>query len=320
MLASMDTTLATRPVFEHEAMLYSGRADFMAQTVPFIRDAVVTDRPILVAVDQRKIEELRDRLGEDASKVRFEEMGRIGRNPARIIPVWRAFVEKHEGAAHGARGIGEPIWAGRSPDELVECERHEALLNLAFSSPPAAMRLICPYDTRSLPASVIAEARRNHPLIQEAGTSRPSPSYLGEVTIAKPFDAPLPAPAERPDEMPFDEQRLRDVRVFVTAQASARGVSRGRIRDLVLAVNEAVTNSIRYGGGSGLLWAWSQDGKMLCEVRDQGLIDRPLAGRVKPDPAQPSGYGLWLANQLCDLVQVRTSTSGSSIRLHMSTE
>ena len=90
-----------------------------------------------------------------------------------------------------------------------------------------------------------------------------------------------------------------------------------RASDLVLAVHEVATNSIRYGGEGGVLLIWSQDGKMICEVRDTGLIDHALVGRVAPDPTEPGGFGLWLANQLCDLVQVRTSTGGSSIRLHI---
>ncbi len=57
--------------------------------------------------------------------------------------------------------------------------------------------------------------------------------------------------------------------------------------------------------------------KVICEVRDLGVIRQPLAGRVKPDPTEPAGFGLWLANQMCDLVQMRTSPAGSSVRLHI---
>lgn len=316
MLAGMP--VAEGSAFSHEAMLYVGPVDFMRQAVPFIRDAVDSEQPVLVAVDQRKIDELRGSLGAQATKVRFEDMAKIGRNPAWIIPVWRTFVEEHTGNAHGARGIGEPIWAGRSSDELVECERHEALLNLAFASTPTALQLVCPYDTGSLPASVIEEARRNHPIVTEEGASHRSGTYRDLDAIARPFDAALPQPRETPAELGFDEERLRDVRAFVRAEASQRGVGPARVPDLVLAVDEAVTNSIRYGGGGGMLRIWSQDGNMICEVRDHGLIGQPLVGRVAPDPNEPGGFGLWLANQLCDLVQVRTSAQGSTIRLHIS--
>lgn len=314
MSASMQ--VAGDAVFSHEAMLYAGRADFIVQTLPFIRDAVVGAQPILVAVDQRKIDELRVALGPDAAKVRFEDMANIGRNPARIIPLWRSFLDEHSANGQGMRGIGEPIWAGRSSDELVECERHEALLNVAFAVSPAALRLVCPYDTGSLPTSVIEEARRNHPIVTNEGTRERSETYLDLDAITRPFDAPLPPPAEIAVEMRFDESRLRDLRTFVESEAMERGVELARMPDVILAVHETATNSIHYGGGGGVLRIWSQDGKMICEVHDHGRIDQPLVGRVTPNPTEPGGFGLWLANQFCDLVQVRTSSKGSTVRLH----
>ena len=41
-----------------------------------------------------------------------------------------------------------------------------------------------------------------------------------------------------------------------------------------------------------------------------GRILDPLIGRGKP-PADRVGFGLWLANQLCDLVQIRSFPTGS---------
>ena len=55
----------------------------------------------------------------------------------------------------------------------------------------------------------------------------------------------------------------------------------------------------------------------MCEVADAGRILDPLAGRRRPEPGQLGGYGLWLANQLCELVQVRTFAGGGAVRAHM---
>jgi hypothetical protein len=52
-------------------------------------------------------------------------------------------------------------------------------------------------------------------------------------------------------------------------------------------------------------------------VRDRGRIDDPLVGRIRPGPEQHRGRGLWLVNQLCDLVQLRTSGNGTIVRMHM---
>ena len=56
---------------------------------------------------------------------------------------------------------------------------------------------------------------------------------------------------------------------------------------------------------------------MVCEVRDRGRIEEPLVGRRRPEPGARGGHGLWMANQLCDLVQLRSRRSGTSVRLHM---
>src|SRR5438132_6772395 len=127
------------PAFRHEALLYAGQAEFVDGTTAFIRDALASEEPVLVVVDAAKIDLLREELGRDADDdtVCFADMAEVGRNPARIIPAWREFVAHRAGEGGAVRGIGEPIWAGRTPAELVECQRHEALLNLAFAGTPA---------------------------------------------------------------------------------------------------------------------------------------------------------------------------------------
>ena len=56
---------------------------------------------------------------------------------------------------------------------------------------------------------------------------------------------------------------------------------------------------------------------VVCEVRDEGRFGDVWAGRRTPALDQRSGYGLWLANQVCDLVQIRSFATGSVVRLHM---
>ena len=87
--------------------------------------------------------------------------------------------------------------------------------------------------------------------------------------------------------------------------------------DLVLAVSEAVTNSVLHGGGSGEIALWHDGSRLLCEIRDRGRITDPLAGRVRPRTDQLGARGLWLIHQLCDLVQLRTVGDGQVVRLHI---
>jgi anti-sigma regulatory factor (Ser/Thr protein kinase) len=304
--------------FRHDAVFYEGTDDFVEKLVPFIRGGVDADEPVLVVVNEQKIDRLRAELHGAADRVRFADMARVGMNPARILPAWRAFVEEQQAIGRPFRGVGEPIWAARSRDELDECERHEALLNVAFDDAPSWW-LACPYDTGTLPDVVLEEAERNHPFLVHDGARRPSAAYLGVGGAARPFDRPLPpAPATATSHrFDPDAESLRALRALVAQQARAFGLGDRKIEDLVLSASEVATNTIRHGGGAGGLRMWMDGRTVICEIGDTGRIDDPLVGRGRPTPDHESGYGLWLANQLCDLVQIRTFREGSVVRLHI---
>jgi anti-sigma regulatory factor (Ser/Thr protein kinase) len=306
----------TRHTFRHEAFLYGDEREFLDGTLRFIREGLADREPVMAALSAAKIARLRAELGEDAGRVCFVDMAVVGSNPARIIPAWHEFVGARPAPDRPIRGIGEPIWAGRSPAELVECQRHEDLLNLAFADAPA-FRLLCPYDTRALDAGVIHEARCSHPIVVEDDVERESAGYRGLEAVAAPFGKPLPEPASPPFQMPFDVDTLRAVREMVSWRAASAGMSADRTGDLILAVDELATNSVRHGGGQGVLRIWDDDRALICEVRDRGRIDEPLVGRRFPSTDQAGGFGVWLVNQLCDLVQMRSLAGGNVVRLHM---
>jgi anti-sigma regulatory factor (Ser/Thr protein kinase) len=299
--------------FHHEAVFYSGPDEYLARTVPDIHATVAAGGSVLVAVSEDKRELLDAALGADAGRVRFVDIQRLGRNPACLFPAWRKFVGDADAPV---LGIGEPVWPGRSQAELVECRRHESLLNLAFAD-ESDLRLLCPYDASALEATVLADARCNHPQVFEHGASRHSPEYRETATVLA-WDSALPEPANTPVELPFTHSDLQLVRAFVAGRAAHAGLDRERVADLVLAVNELVTNTIRHAGGCGIVRTWLEDRTLLVEVIDDGHVEDPLAGRRRPSVLEGGGLGLWLVNHLCDLVQLRTSPAGTVVRLHMS--
>ena len=301
--------------YRHEAFFYAGPEEFMAGTIPFVRDGVAADEAVLVVLDPAKITALRSALGADADRVGFADMVEVGANPARIIPIWQDFVEGHSADGRGIRGIGEPIWAGRSPAELAECKRHEELLNVAFDDP--AFTLLCPYDAAALDSAVLDEARRTHPVVREDGIATPSVSYPGVAALSAPFDEPLPLPVGDPAVRVFGAGELHEVRAWVKAHAATTGLGPERTADLVLAVNEITTNSLMHGGGQGTVSIWQERTDVICEVRDAGRITNPLADRTRPTRDVAGGRGLWVANELCDLVQIRAVPTGTVVRLQM---
>lgn len=302
--------------FAHEALLYAGDDGFLEGTMPFVLDGVAAGEPVLLVLRAPKIERIRNELNGDGGHVMFADMDEVGTNPARIIPAWRRFLDEQAAAERPVRGVGEPIGPHRKPDELVECQRHEALLNLAFADVPA-FRLLCPYDTDALDEDVIAEALRSHPYLVEDGVRSISPSYQGLPAIAEPFADPLPAPPASVRELSFNAESLAAVRRLVASRAAEAGLGAARKTDLVLAVNEIATNSVRHGGGTGTLRVWVGTRWLVCEIEDRGRIDDPMVGREEPTPDRPDGRGLWIANQICELVQLRTFGERSVARLHM---
>jgi anti-sigma regulatory factor (Ser/Thr protein kinase) len=127
----------------------------------------------------------------------------------------------------------------------------------------------------------------------------------------------LSPPPEEAKTFDFDATQIAAVRRVVEQFAVAAGLRGLRVTDLVLAAHEVVTNSIRHAGGRGTLRLWHDDRRIACEVSDPGRIEHSLVGRELPNAEQPGGRGLWMANRLCDLVQVRTFEHGNVVRLLM---
>jgi anti-sigma regulatory factor (Ser/Thr protein kinase) len=313
-LTHQSSTSAER--FRHEALFYSTSTEFINGTVPFIRSGLASGEPVLVVEPPPKIDALREALGADADRVFFADMSVIGANPARIIPAWQEFVTRHQQPGKSLRGIGEPIWSARPADELSECQRHESLLNVAFAQGPP-WSLLCPYDTATLGQAVLDEALRSHEFVIEGGSVRNSDRFRGIDACAAPLTAELPSPPATLGELTIGREGLRQVRDLVMMHGLAAGLGESRTHHLVTSVNEVVTNSIMHGDGTAAVRIWRDEGRMCCEVRGQGAIDKPLVDREAPGLDLSSPRGLWVANQLCDLVQIRTSGDETTVRLHM---
>lgn len=81
-----------------------------------------------------------------------------------------------------------------------------------------------------------------------------------------------------------------------------------------MVANELLTNSIEHGGGTGVLRAWTEDGRFVVEVEDSGQLLDPLIGRRRPGLLQHRGRGLYVVNQLADLVRTIITADGTTVR------
>lgn len=308
--------------YRHEAVVWRGTDAFLGRTVPFVAEGVALGTPTMVAVTREHWARLSRALGSDARRVTFVDMAELGRNPARIIPAWLDFVAEHGAHGQPLRGISEPVWPGRRPAEVAEHHIHEALLNLAVPA-DAPLWLLCPYDADALSTEALAEVRRGHPHVayldeadtDDHATPLGSDGYAGREHGRRLVAAALPEPTVPADVLPFGRGDLAEVRALVARWATRVGLERNRIGDLVLAVNEVAANSLDHGGGSGVVRAWAEPGALVLEVVDAGRIANPLVGRVNPSPQQTRGRGLWMVNTLCDLLQIRSTDHGTTVRV-----
>jgi anti-sigma regulatory factor (Ser/Thr protein kinase) len=298
-----------RSGFRHEALIYRESDEFLAATLAFLREGMEAGESALVAVSRANTALLEGELGPDAAAVRFADMESLGRNPARIIPFWRDFIDEQGGRP--ARGVGEPVWPGRCADEVDECWRHESLLNLAFAS-ASGWSLLCPYDASGLDDDVLESVSHSHATVAYGGLSEPSADFEAHVDC---YAGKLPGRPSGAAGFEFGRADLAEVRRRVEESAEAVGISSLDVAALVVAASELAANSVAHGGGFGTLRIWTEPKRLLIEIQDGGRIEEPLVGRLRPTTTQQGGRGLWMANQLCDLVQIRSGEDGTIIRL-----
>lgn len=299
-----------RSPFRHPALFYRGDAEYLAAVIPFLLDGLDRGEPAAVAVPERNLLLIEKALGARASEVRLVDMGRAGRNPGAILPsVLHAFAGEHDGPV---RIVGEPIWAGRTDAEYPACVEHEALINTAFEG--RDLTVLCPYDIAALPLEVLADAERTHPEVWGPAGPFVSPRFDPDGARADVTRPPEPPPAAL--ERTFGIGQLASLRGFAGIWAARHGLRRPRRDDFMLAIAELMTNSVLYGGGTGVLRLWAQERQVVGEVSDTGTITEPLAGRVPPATSALGGRGLLLVNRLADLVRTSWIPGRTTTRVH----
>lgn len=295
----------------HAGLLYDSPGEFAAGVARFVQAAVQAGGPVLVACAGTSLDLLRPRLDGHGEVVTWADMREIGVNPARLIDRIRLFAGQHRGRATWC--VQEPAWSARSPEELGEVIRHEALVNLALADVPVSV--LCPYDMR-LGTGLIASVERTHPALVRDGRRGPSSSYAAN-TVPNECDLPLSTPPVIAETLRYHDD-LSGVRDFAASRAQRAGLPPRRVGDLVIAVSELAANTFAHTSGPGTVTLWVTESEIICQVSDSGQITDLLAGRLRRDPAAAGGgRGLWVVQQVCDLVEIRTSAAGTVIRLHM---
>ncbi|HUZ29654.1 MAG TPA: MEDS domain-containing protein [Solirubrobacteraceae bacterium] len=164
------------PMLEHQVLLYEGDEELGASAAPFLAGALANGEAALAVTTKANLKRLRRELGEGAKHVRFAGSSTWYRTPAAALSSYQSFV--NDSVAAGApwvRIVGEPVWNGRSAEEIQLWARYESWLNLAFRGAP--LTLVCPYDLGAVSDEILELARTTHPAAHEHRSVSPSAAY-----------------------------------------------------------------------------------------------------------------------------------------------
>ncbi|MFI0367666.1 anti-sigma factor RsbA family regulatory protein [Actinomadura sp. 1N219] len=309
--------------FTHRVLPYDGMDQLLDGALPFLRDGVDAGDRVLAVCGTARETLLRDELGPAAAGVEFADASAWYAHPSRTLADCLSDADEAAWRGRRLRVLGDPVWASRSPLEVAEWQRVEAVLNVAFRGTGAA--LLCPYAA-TLPAGVVAAARKTHPETLRGARALANPGFVDPWAYCEQCDSePLPAPPPGADTFKIDRPDLFWLRAYVSEYARATPLPEDGVQRLLVAVTEVVTNALRHGEPPIVLRMWTDapDGQpaFVCEVSDGGRWPPGSGyGLIPPRPlAAKSGgrFGLWAVRLLCSVVQIRTGDHGSVVRLRL---
>ncbi|ORB10970.1 anti-sigma factor RsbA family regulatory protein [Mycobacterium noviomagense] len=300
--------------FVHSALFYRSEQQYLDFVVRSVSEALNNYEPVWVAVPGDKLAALSEALGPaaDDTEVTLADMADVGRNPGRLLGVAGAFVERHR--HRPVRLIGEPVWAGRTAVEYPACVQHEALVNLALDGHRATA--VCLYDASQLAEGVLADARTTHPLICVDGSYQHSADYAFDVALQR-CNEPLTTSPAAVTYTVSELANLSAARQQGSRYGRLLGMAAESIANLQLIITELATNSLQHGDGTCRLAFWEHSGYLVCEARDTGILDDPLAGRRPPNGDGKSPRGLFVVNALADLVRIHATPAGTTIQVFL---
>ncbi len=299
------------PRLVNEAFLYHDEEQLGHVLRSFVAAGQAAGEPVLAALPPHNVEVLLHALGSLTRDVCFEDMAVVGHNPNCVLDLYQEWIDAHDGPV---RLIAELVWPGRSYAEVVESLRHEALVNHELAG--YEVSILCPFDAERLEPATLLGAELTHPsLVEGDGSRRRSVRYGEPIDLYAGRRWPQADPTPPVSDIGFSGD-LRRLRETVASDQVAGTLSPQRRADLVFAVNEVATNSVRHGDSVCTIRIWRDAATVVAELSCTSILDA-AAGRRRPSPEALDGRGLWLVNQLCDLVELRGDKCGTTVRVHV---
>lgn len=290
----------------HDALIYASDEEFLAHTVPFLREGIAEESGTVVATSARNAAALRDSLGADANEVLFVDSADVYASPISAVVAYNDVLKSfYDAGRKKVRAIGEVAY-GPSQNWL----RYEPIAHEVFANEP--LHVICPYDSRILPPLLIEHAQRTHPRVQPPATVAFVPPHEMLASLQEVMTTEIPESAALSMRVGSDLPQMRRV----IGRLLDRELPAPRAAEALVAINELVANGIRHGEAAVDVTVWVSRRSLICRVRNEGpAIPDPFAGYRPPGSLPTRGMGLWIARRLASESIIEHDASGPSVTL-----
>lgn len=310
-------TMRAPAEFVHHAALYDSDEAFLAMAMPFLSAGLAAGEPVLATTTSANLELLHDALGGEADRVDYAESAYFGRRPPQRVAAFERYRGRYA-AARRVHILAEPIWTGRSSAEVADWKRMESGLNVLLGG--TGISMICPYDTRVVPADIAADARRTHPTQVAGEQVTVCPEFVEPADFSTALGPPWPDPPATAALL-SGARSSHTVRRFAATEVSGYGLTDEAARLLVMALSEVAGYLRTTTGGAIAVRMWARPDAIVGDLETTSKADigsfpgfrTPQVGRQETDD------GLWYARQVCDRVEIRAAGSGVRARLHFPT-
>ena len=298
------------PGARHAALLYTSTDEFASLTASFVTEALENDESAAVITSTENLEAFRAALNDLSPLVFLADGDDWYRNPAETVGRWVGFVEGQLAKGRSrVRGVGEIVPLGRG-HAVEQWLHYESILNTLLT--PLPLWVLCAYNTELLPDSMIKDVRTSHPTVIERGSVSQSNSYLppgGTPVRSLALDGRRQV-TRRPDD-------VATTCAYVEVEARRAGIAERQVQQRLAAVSEVARNAFVHGGAPVFVTAWGEDENFVCQIEDDGAGIADLVAGYAPPTNGNDGWGLWLARQRTDSLEVGRGAYGSAVRLTM---
>jgi anti-sigma regulatory factor (Ser/Thr protein kinase) len=298
-----------RTALRHNALVYESQDEYVAHTVPFLKEGIAAGEGAIVAHTKPGLAMMREALGTDAQRVTFVDVSSAYTRPARTLAAYHEVYVELLQETRTVRAVAD-VQFGPDPGESKVWTRYEAAFNRSFGHLPTWV--ICSYNANGTPDPIIEGVWQTHPEVIAKGSWSVSDQYEDPDRLLRRI-TPVPAPLSGLRTIPFGRD-VADFREHLALALVEEDVSEAKTLDMLLAASEIATNALEHGGGVEAARVGRAEGRFVCEIVDRGGgFDDPAAGYVAPRTG--AGAGLWVARQLTWELEFFQSSQGFTARI-----